>query len=549
MSITQIIAIATTDRDLTQKVSDGLAGENCIVETVADEGEIFIIPDLVKASLLLVDTKLGFDKIKVICDSFRNTTKQDIGIIAIVDGYSEDLERLVDAAVDDILVQPFTSFSLLARVKTQLKRVSTAKQLAFKIRDSWVLIDITSKLVGTRDLLDSLYEMVLILSDELNASRTSVVLVRPQRDLGLVVASSDNQNVKDLVISLESYPEIVKVCTSGKPLVIQDVKDSNVMKEMLPTLQSVKVKSIALFPIIEEGEVLGVIFLRYEKMTDSFSQRQTVFCQTVANATSIALRNYQFVESLREKDKEIEEVQSNAQSKLANLQPYEEFFKSSVDGMMVLSDTGVVVFINPEGATMLGRVEKEVVGLPINTLFSPGEIDSLYSLIDNYERGLRSSADLVISLGEEKESFEKIISTTAALLGSERMTLLTMRDVTEERETARRLIIAKEQLIKSEKQNAIMEVAGAAAHELNQPLTSILASMSMFKKIIGDDRPEIVTRLFDGMEQEVDRMTTIIKKLSRLTDYTTKEYVGHSKIVDLELSSSSDKNSIKEIDE
>jgi signal transduction histidine kinase len=113
------------------------------------------------------------------------------------------------------------------------------------------------------------------------------------------------------------------------------------------------------------------------------------------------------------------------------------------------------------------------------------------------------------------------------------MTLLTMRDVTSERLTARRLLEAQEQLIRSEKQTAIMELAGAAAHELNQPLTSVLTSLAIFKRL-ANDGVETPLRLLEAMEQEVDRMTAIIRKLSSLTDYTTRQYVGDARIVDLE---------------
>ena len=56
------------------------------------------------------------------------------------------------------------------------------------------------------------------------------------------------------------------------------------------------------------------------------------------------------------------------------------------------------------------------------------------------------------------------------------MTLLTMRDVTKERVTARRLVAAQARIIEHEKKSAMMEVAGGAAHELNQPLTSVMTS-------------------------------------------------------------------------
>ena len=109
-----------------------------------------------------------------------------------------------------------------------------------------------------------------------------------------------------------------------------------------------------------------MIFLRFAKKRESFEDRELVFCQTVANATAIALRNHEILQSLRAKTQEVEQVQSEARSKLMALEPYFDFFHSSVDGMIVLSDTGVVLFVNAQGTLMLGFAEEKVRGAPFS---------------------------------------------------------------------------------------------------------------------------------------------------------------------------------------
>lgn len=532
----QTIALATSDIQLHQKIKDGLYQANCSLVLISTEEEAIQTVETGLSRLFLIDTQLGVEKVLALCEALRENESRQVGIIAIIDGYTDLVGQLMNASVDDVLVSPFTVFSLLARVGAQAKRISTAEQLAFKVRDSWMLIEITSKLVGTGDLLDSLYDMISILSAELHADRGSVVLVRPEGDLGLVIASSDDAEIQDLIINLDGYPEIKSVVETGSPLIVSDVSDSKVLHSVLPKLRSVSVKSIALFPIIEEDNVLGVIFLRYSDKREMFHQRELVFCQTVANATAIALRNHEITESLHKKDQQIKRVQSEAQNRLAALQPYEDFFNGAVDGMVVLSDSGVVVFVNPEGAAILGHTVAQIKGVPFFNLLPSSQIAQFESLIEQSERGRRISIDLELSMEGGGERSRKTVSTSAALLGTEGMTLLTMRDVTEERMTARQLVEAQEQLIRSEKQAAIMEIAGAAAHELNQPLTAVLTSLAMFKRVLHDSEGH-TTRLLDAMEQEVDRMTSIVRKLSKLTEYTTKDYVGQSKIIDLERSS------------
>ena len=104
---------------------------------------------------------------------------------------------------------------------------------------------------------------------------------------------------------------------------------------------------------------------------------------------------------------------------------------------------------------------------------------------------------------------------------------------------ARRLAEAQEQLLESERKGAMMEVAGAAAHELNQPLTSVMTTTAMLRRMIdgGDDGAR---RLLETLEQEAERMAGIIRRLGELTEYSTKAYVGKARIIDLDPTADSD---------
>ncbi|MBN2804772.1 MAG: GAF domain-containing protein [Deltaproteobacteria bacterium] len=538
MGVSKQIILFSLDETIVRKVSSGLEISEYKLIVAKTKEEVLETVAIGVPTLYMIDATIGADDFIALCSAIRAPELNLIGIIAIIGGYTDVLSELLNATVDDVLIQPFTGFSLMARIHAQFQRISISEQLDFKVRDSWTLIDITSKLVGTGDLLYSLYDMVSILSVELNSDRCSVVLVRDEGDLGLVIASSDDPDIQNLVINLESYPEIGRVVNDKEPLIVSDVSDSKVMEGVLPTLQSVQVRSIALFPIIEENRVLGVIFLRYEHTREVFSQRELVFCQTVANATAIALRNHEITQSLHKKNMQIEKVQTEAESKLAALVPYEKFFMGFMDGLLVIDSSGVVVFVNPEGTSILGFNPGEIRGMPFENLIPFSQKFVYEHLVEKTESGQKVSVEFELDNSTSSINGDsKIISASAVLLGEEGMILITLRDITEDRMIAKRLVEAQQQLIKSEKHTAIMEIAGAAAHELNQPLTVVLTSIAMFKRLLVNMENSPL-KLLDTMEQELDRMTAIIKKLSRLTDYSTKEYVGDAKIIDLDRSSS-----------
>jgi signal transduction histidine kinase len=98
-----------------------------------------------------------------------------------------------------------------------------------------------------------------------------------------------------------------------------------------------------------------------------------------------------------------------------------------------------------------------------------------------------------------------------------------------------RLSEAQEELRTREKQALIAELAGAAAHELNQPLTSVLGYAELIRRKVGEDSP--LQPAAAVIVQESERMADIVRKIGKITRYETKSYVGAAKIIDLDRSS------------
>ena len=78
----------------------------------------------------------------------------------------------------------------------------------------------------------------------------------------------------------------------------------------------------------------------------------------------------------------------------------------------------------------------------------------------------------------------------------------------------------------------IAELAGTAAHELNQPLTSVMGYAELLKRRIPESDPNY--RAVDIIFRESERMAEIVRKIGRITRYETKTYIGNTRIVDLD---------------
>jgi len=98
-----------------------------------------------------------------------------------------------------------------------------------------------------------------------------------------------------------------------------------------------------------------------------------------------------------------------------------------------------------------------------------------------------------------------------------------------------RLSMAQEELRSREKQAIVAELAGAAAHELNQPLTSVIGYAELLRRKLAD-QPQL-SHAASVIVGESERMAEIVRKVGKITKYETKSYVGAAKILDLEKAS------------
>ncbi|TMA20174.1 MAG: hypothetical protein E6J84_02865 [Deltaproteobacteria bacterium] len=119
--------------------------------------------------------------------------------------------------------------------------------------------------------------------------------------------------------------------------------------------------------------------------------------------------------------------------------------------------------------------------------------------------------------------------------GRDTATVGVFRDLREELRRESELRKTRERLEEAEKAAVVSELAGAAAHELNQPLTSVLGfSELLFRRTREHEkgREELAAIL-----REAERMAQIVKKIGRITHYETTAYVGKTRIVDLDRAS------------
>ncbi|MBN1612056.1 MAG: PAS domain S-box protein [Polyangiaceae bacterium] len=586
----------------------------------------------------------------------------DVPVVVLTTlGSDEDIRRIFAMGADDYVHKPFRPAELVARIRGQTRLRDYVERLNRREKNSQIVLELTQALASSLNIRDILFAVVRQVASVTQVDRCSIVLVGEQQSVGYVVASSDDEQLRDLPIHLGKYPEIREVLATGNPLVIPDAAHHPLLAEIRQNEPFFGFTSLALVPILHEHGPFGVIFLR-SKNPMSFSSQEMALVHTVSNATAIALRNARILQSLRDESQQSAFARLEAERRVQLFQRYADFFESAADGMVVIDRNGTVLFANPRAREILGYSETELMGRRFSALIVDEERERVVRLLRGFGSGIyprcmdlginpKGGSPIIISvsfssvlhednavlfsfrevtlerktaveLQQTKEFLERVIDSSidaivsadlsgrillfnraasrlfgydpnqvvgrlnvAALYppeGARRVmrkivdpkvsgprrlegyrvevvnaagepihvtvsAALIMEsgqpvgsvgiftDIRDKLRMEERLMRAQRELRAREKESIVAELAGTAAHELNQPLTSVIGYAELLRRSLRDDHN--LCSAAGIIISEAERMAEIVRKIGKITRYETKDYVGEAKILDLEKAS------------
>lgn len=614
-------------------------------------------------SLILLDLLMpGADGYSVLRHIRSHTALADVPVVVLTALDSDDeIRKIFAEGADDYVHKPFRPTELVARLTGQLRLRDYVDRLSRRERNAQVAVELTQELASSTEIRPALGAVVKKIASLLHVDRCSIVLVSEDTDTAYVVASSDDDRLRDLLIRLPDYPEIQHVLRTTESIVLKGVPDHPIFST-LKTTNQIRFRASALVPILHERSPHGVIFIRSHDGNVEFADDELALVRTVANATSIAFSNAQVLQSLREETQLSTTARVEAEQRLRQFQRYADFFESAADGMVVLDRHGIVLFTNPRTFEITGYSSAELEGRNFESIVTPNEQATTRQLLNGFAKGdyprgvdvttyTKSGAAAVLSvtassvlhednalllslrdvtaerrtaiaLNQTKEFLERVIDSSADAivstdmagrvllfnraasrmfgyestevisrinatqlypLGTSRSVLRHLvdrrrggrgrledhrvdvlssagelipaslsaafiveagkpigvvgifTDLRERLSMERSLLAAQDELRTREKQAIVAELAGATAHELNQPLTSIIAYTELLKRTLPLE--PTLSNAADIIIGEATRMAEIVRQIGRITKYETKSYVGEAKILDLDRAS------------
>ena len=94
----------------------------------------------------------------------------------------------------------------------------------------------------------------------------------------------------------------------------------------------------------------------------------------------------------------------------------------------------------------------------------------------------------------------------------------------------------EEERLRSERLKGVIEMAGAACHELNQPLQVLSGYSHLLLSDLSEESPLFAQ--IKSIKETVERLGHVTRKIMHITKYETKEYIKGSSIIDIDKASS-----------
>jgi PAS domain S-box-containing protein len=218
----------------------------------------------------------------------------------------------------------------------------------------------------------------------------------------------------------------------------------------------------------------------------------------------------------------------------------ERLIDSTVDAIIAADLKGRIIIFNQGAERLFDYRGRDVVGKkPVWELYEPDGARQIMRMLRSTSHGgvgrlEQMRREIRINGGDAVP-----VSMTASIVYEGEREVATVGILTDLRERIRmeqRLLDAQQKLQLSEKQALVAELAASAAHELNQPLTSIIGYVQLIQRQSAKDAPH--QRAAGIILSEAERMAEIVKKIGHITKYETTDYVGTARMIDLDRATS-----------
>jgi PAS domain S-box-containing protein len=290
------------------------------------------------------------------------------------------------------------------------------------------------------------------------------------------------------------------------------------INDVLPSDIAIQIKSM-IDAVISSGEPI-----QFENESEGFLYANTIYPVFGKHGNIEKLAIYindvtverRAVEALRESEEKFRNISSSAQ-----------------DALVMMNSRGKISYWNEAAERIFGYTKEEAIDRDLHRLLVPKKY--LEAFTKGFEGFKETGQGSVIgktiemlALRKDGTEFSVELSLSSFQFQDQWHALGVIRDISDRKQ-------AEQEKLQKEKLQGVLEMAGAACHELNQPLQIISGYYELLIKDIPDDHS--LNTKFKIIQEQINKMRVITKKIMKITKYEIKPYTDGSNIIDIDKSS------------
>ncbi len=229
-------------------------------------------------------------------DGLEHIKPSEVGcpVIAMIScNVTNGIRAVVKSDVEYYLLSPFHKEDFEHKLKLAIERKNLFETLYKRKKDNdALLIEFIYLISSTLNPKEVLYLIVKKISEIINVTRCSMISIDVEdHRYAHVISTFEDPKITNMKLDLRKYPEIMKVLSFKKPLIIKDALKDPLMEGVRDIIKPLGIRSIAVLPVTFRDEVIGTLLLRTSRSGHAFTKREIGLCTAIANASSNALYN------------------------------------------------------------------------------------------------------------------------------------------------------------------------------------------------------------------------------------------------------------------
>ena len=303
---------------------------------------------------------------------------------------------------------------------------------------------------------------------------------------------------------------VTETIKSGKPLRNNDIAVTEGLKHGIDWINGITIHSMLCAPLRVNEKTLGVIQV-FNKTGGDFDSNDQELLVAIATSIADAIYNTRLIQQLKVANADLE---ASRWELLRSRNTLRAFFDSTPTSIYIVDRTYTLIAINMSRARIVQQQPSEIVGKVCHKI-----------LFDRDEPCAGCRVNETVNSGKDIQRIERRWEKEGSPLEYEITTYpihnekgqIVQAFIFEEDVTEKRRLEAT--LVQSEKLAAVGQLAAGVAHEINNPLTAIIANAQLLKRMIPED--EDILEMLDLISTAGNRASQVVRNL---LDFARKEH-------------------------